>query len=188
MHISAIVIWFYRLDHTRVFLLVLVATILFAVCSRLLERFRCWKILMAIGTLAAAFLIIYVTVLQRTFGSTSKVILIPFHSYYEYFTGIQTEGLRTVLMNMALFAPVGLFLSELLPHKWKTSKKILVVAVCGFILSVSIEIVQFTFQCGEAETDDVINNTIGALLGGLCVILELWIYQIVKKVLSKLKT
>jgi glycopeptide antibiotics resistance protein len=83
----------------------------------------------------------------------------PFWSYTEIINGKQNL-IPEILMNVVVFAPVGLFLgftfSEL---KWKG---ILVVAVC---ISLLIEILQFILHRGFSELDDVMHNTIGCLLG-----------------------
>ena len=66
-------------------------------------------------------------------------------------------------MNMLLFLPLGLSLPFALPQKWKC--KALLSAVAGFLLSVGVEAIQYFFRIGDCETDDVLMNTLGMLIG-----------------------
>lgn len=60
-----------------------------------------------------------------------------------------------ILLNILLFLPVGLFVG-----KWRG-------VVYGFCMSIFIEICQYYFLLGFCELDDVLNNTIGSLIGVL---------------------
>ena len=61
------------------------------------------------------------------------------------------------LLNILFFIPYGL----LFPRKdnWKR------VFVTALVLSSSIELSQFIFNLGWCEVDDVISNTLGAMIG-----------------------
>ena len=61
------------------------------------------------------------------------------------------------LLNILFFIPYGL----LIPWKenWKR------VFVTALVLSISIELSQYIFNLGWCEVDDVISNTLGALIG-----------------------
>lgn len=62
------------------------------------------------------------------------------------------------LLNILFFIPYGLL------FPWKDNWKR--VFVTALVLSVSIELSQFIFNLGWCEVDDVISNTLGAMIGG----------------------
>lgn len=63
-------------------------------------------------------------------------------------------------LNVVLFVPLGLFL----PILYKRFDKIWKVALAGFLISLSIEIIQM-FGCGSTDINDLITNTIGTCIG-----------------------
>ncbi len=68
-------------------------------------------------------------------------------------------------MNILLFVPLGIFLPELFPAQRRTRSKVVLTVGFAMLLSLGIELAQWHWQLGQAETDDVIANTLGALLG-----------------------
>ena len=111
---------------------------------------------------AAAFIILYATILTRTPG-VPAVILTPFASLTA--ARVQPELYREMLMNVFLLFPLGLTLSNALPRKWHRWGKIALTTLVGCILSAGIEYAQYRYALGMAEVDDVICNTLGAFLG-----------------------
>ena len=110
----------------------------------------------------AAFIILYATILTRTPGNY-EVILTPFASLTA--ARIQPEIYREMLMNVFLFFPLGLTLSNALPRKWHRWLRIILTTLVGCALSAGIEYAQYRCALGLAETDDVICNTLGEFLG-----------------------
>ena len=78
------------------------------------------------------------------------------------------EILRSNFMNALLFYPAGLLGASLFPGKWPVWKRIVVTVALLCLLSIGIEAVQYTYGVGQVETDDVLHNALGALLGSLC--------------------
>ena len=111
---------------------------------------------------AAAFIILYATTLTRTPGNY-EVILTPFATFTA--ARQQPELYREMLMNVFLFFPLGLTLSNALPQKWHRWGRIILTTLIGCILSAGIEYAQYCYALGMAETDDVICNTLGAFIG-----------------------
>ena len=111
---------------------------------------------------AAAFIILYATILTRTPG-VPEAILTPFASLTA--AQQQPELYREMLMNVFLFFPLGLTLSNALPQKWHRWGRIILTTLIGCILSAGIEYAQYRCALGLAETDDVICNTLGAFIG-----------------------
>ena len=111
---------------------------------------------------AAAFIILYATILTRSVG-VPVAILAPFASLTA--ARQQPELYREMLMNVFLFFPLGLTLSNALPRKWHRWLRIILTTLIGCALSAGIEYVQYRYALGLAETDDVICNTLGTFLG-----------------------
>ena len=111
---------------------------------------------------AAVIAILYATILTRTPGNY-ELILTPFAALSA--ARQQPELYREMLMNIFLFFPLGLTLSNALPRKWHRWGRIILTALVGCVLSVGIEYTQYRYALGMAETDDVICNTLGAFLG-----------------------
>lgn len=110
----------------------------------------------------AVIIILYATLLTRTSGGY-EAILPPFAALAA--ARVQPELYREMLMNVFLFFPLGLTLSNALPHRWNRWLRIGVTTLAGCLLSAGIEYAQYRFALGLAETDDVLCNTLGALLG-----------------------
>lgn len=70
------------------------------------------------------------------------------------------EYLKNTLLNILLFVPLGFFL----PLLWEEFQSLKCTVLCGFFLSLGIEILQiFTFRL--TDIDDLITNTLGTLFG-----------------------
>lgn len=74
------------------------------------------------------------------------------------------NSLYNVLGNILLFMPLGFFIPMLF-KKCNNSKKIL---LYGFTASFTIEGIQYFTAMNIADVDDIIFNTLGALLGLIC--------------------
>lgn len=120
-----------------------------------------WKLfnLCIAGVMIGVILI--VTISDR--GGVEELILMPFHSFVEGKTNRDLR--RSIFMNVFLFFPLGLALPFALPEKWKKNEFITI--VFAFLLSFTVEFLQYYYHLGRAETDDVICNTLGAAIGTL---------------------
>ena len=123
------------------------------------RRWRRGNLILAALMTAA---ILYATLFSRAEGSTG-LILTPFASLTA--ARIQPEIYREMLMNVFLFFPLGLTLSNALPRRWHRWLRIILTTLVGCALSAGIEYAQYRYALGLAETDDVICNTLGAFLG-----------------------
>ena len=123
------------------------------------RRWR-WGNLALMLLVAAA--ILYATLFSRAEGGTG-LILTPFASLTA--ARVQPELYREMLMNVFLFFPLGLTISNALPRKWHRWGRIILTTLVGCALSAGIEYAQYRCALGLAEMDDVICNTLGAFLG-----------------------
>lgn len=115
-----------------------------------------------------ALTILYATILTRTPGDY-ELILTPFATFTA--ARQQPELYREMLMNVFLFFPLGLTLSNALPQKWHRWGRIILTTLVGCALSAGIEYAQYRCALGLAETDDVICNTLGAFLGAVSLLI-----------------
>lgn len=101
--------------------------------------------------------IVWYTIVSRNSGAP-KADLRLFWSYREMIAGDPhwKKDVLQNLQNIAFFIPFGVLLPV---KKWKA------VLITAFIFSVAIEIVQYFGGYGLAELDDVICNTLGAMIG-----------------------
>lgn len=153
-----------------IIVLVLLTVIIIAVCFMLWLHFikdKNKSFISLVALLISIFLILAVTVLSRDFGSVRELSLTPFASWAEYFNGSNAEFLRTNIFNMLLFMPFGASLYAVGYPNLSVKKCLLIIVTAAFVLSFGVELAQFLLQCGETETDDVIHNVLGAVLGVL---------------------
>lgn len=158
-------LWFYRLPLWFVVLCTFLFVIFYAKLSEVFYRkqltkslFRLFNSVMLIFSL---FLIAYATVINRN-QTVRDLILQPFQSFIE--AKIQPEMYRTMWMNVVLFVPFGVTFSNLFSEK-NTVISIILSLIFGLSISVLIEYVQYTLSIGLTQTDDVLCNTVGALIG-----------------------
>ena len=151
----------YAIPLHMVIFLMLALLIVWAMLS-LHQNQRKRSIINAVLCSITALTILYATILTRTPGNY-EVILTPFATFAA--ARIQPEIYREMLMNVFLFFPLGLTLSNALPRRWHRWGRITLTTLVGCALSAGIEYTQYRCALGLAETDDVICNTLGAFLG-----------------------
>ena len=93
-----------------------------------------------------------VTGIGKLKAFSPKLVLIPFWD--------MISGPVDTALNVLLFVPLGIFL----PIMYKSFNKLNKVAVLGFMLSLTIELIQM-FGHGTTDINDLITNTVGACLG-----------------------
>lgn len=123
------------------------------------------------------FLTIVATVFTRSPSEEAQIMLEPFRTYRQYFTDDFTWF--EIRANILLFIPIGF----LLPMVIKKPVWLSPIIVIG--ISVIIEVIQLITHRGMCETDDVISNTIGFLIGFAAFWLIKGIVLLVKHLISK---
>jgi glycopeptide antibiotics resistance protein len=109
--------------------------------------------------LELVFIIYCLTIILRPVNNEDAYNFAPFWSYKAIIDG-HPFLLAENMMNVLVFIPIGLLIGMGF-SKWTWWKAIGV----GCLISVSIELMQFTFRRGFCELDDVIHNTLGCTLG-----------------------
>ena len=117
--------------------------------------------------IAWLFLLLYlccvvcITLLSRG-DSLKRIFRVDvFTSWQMWFEGNAARG-RSVLQNIALFVPMGFFLTQVVPErKYKFPAAVLL----GFAVSLLIETIQYFTGRGWFDAEDLFNNTLGAAIG-----------------------
>ena len=163
--IYSVYCFFYALPtHTTVTLLALLYIGWPWLKQSLRPRCKTWKWICFSGLLLWLFVVFYITWFARETGEAG-FYLMPFQQMRDLLNGANIELLRSAWMNVLLFIPGGLFFNEVLPQKCPTwLRGVLVISLLAGI-SAGIEAGQWYWQIGRAETDDVLCNAAGAMLG-----------------------
>ncbi|WP_309484822.1 VanZ family protein [Bacillus aquiflavi] len=83
-------------------------------------------------------------------------------TYYLFLADINLNiRIENIVGNVIGFAPFGL----MLPLLSKKFRRLKVVLLATFCLSLTFEIVQLVFHFGSFDVDDLILNTLGGVLG-----------------------
>ena len=107
------------------------------------------------------FLVLCAIVLFREPSAERGYNLMPFWSYWDYGEhSYFMEMFGENILNVLLFVPIGFLAGRGL--RGVTFKKVLLL---GGGLSVFIELLQYVFMKGFCETDDVIHNVLGCIIG-----------------------
>ena len=92
------------------------------------------------------------TGIGRLKAFSPRLVLVPFRD--------MISGPVDTLLNILLFVPLGIFL----PIMYKRFNNIISILTLGFMLSLTIELVQM-FGRGTSDVNDLITNTAGTCLG-----------------------
>ena len=153
----------YRQPLGAVMAAILFLVLAWGILGSYFSKYKIWKWLNIVFCICSVLMVLYITESSREETDTIMIVLQPFHGFIEAKTN--PEMYRSMLMNVLLFLPVGLSMPYALPQK--ISNKTIITVLLAFALSVGIEAMQYYFHLGLCETDDVIMNTSGALLGSM---------------------
>lgn len=65
-----------------------------------------------------------------------------------------------IIMNVVIFVPLGIY-TGILYKRWTTGKKLFLF----FLISLICEVFQFILAIGASDITDIINNTLGGIIG-----------------------
>lgn len=169
--------FFHNIYASKISTILIAIPILLLVWSMIGAAVYKWmRIIGAVLAVIALGAIIYATVYSRG-ESEAGVDLFPFSSFER--AKIQPEMYRSMLMNVFLFVPLGLSLPYVFGGG--TAKRILLTILIGFLLTVTVEAIQYFGHIGMAETDDVICNTLGTAIGSCAYLLSLLWRKLIQK-------
>lgn len=160
--------WIYCMDISVLLLILAATTIGFAWVYRRYHGSRWFKPVVGVLFVLFTAAILAVTLFRSGEQTALEPSLIPFESYRAVLNGGNVERLRSNFMNVVLFYPAGLFAAVLLSGKWHPILRVLLVTILLAGMSLGIEYAQYICVLGQPEVDDVIHNTLGALIGSVC--------------------
>lgn len=162
---------FFQLFDTRIPWPIAVITILIAFVTTCIvvwwhKEYRRREVLM-IWIVACLFLMLYSTVLGRTSHASNNIRLMPFWSIGAIQDGL-IEVLYEKIYNVLFFVPYGCLLGfRSFSNRVSGFRGFRMSILIGCATSVFIELMQLITRTGTCETDDVICNTLGCLIGSL---------------------
>lgn len=112
--------------------------------------------------------IIYTTLLCREPKDYREYNFQLFWSYQRFFDDVRPQA-RQILLNILFFVPFGILVPLCIDGSWKRKLAITVIMAC--LLSGTVEFFQLVLKLGFAEFDDMFDNTMGAAIGALVVLI-----------------
>ena len=112
--------------------------------------------------------IIYTTLLCRDPKAYREYNFQLFWSYQRFFDDVRPQG-QQILLNIIFFVPFGMLVPLCVDGSWKRKLVFTVASAC--LLSGTVEFLQLLFKLGFAEFDDVFDNTMGAAIGAVVVLM-----------------
>ena len=141
-------------------IIIIVLLVLWTVLAYLLRNRSFWKDMNTVLLIITVISVIVITLAFRQY-SERMYSLIPFSSFEAAKT--YPDVYQQMMLNVVLFLPLGMTLPFALNARVK--RPIIVTVVFAVLFSAVIESMQFVLMRGYAEIDDVIFNTLGAVLG-----------------------
>ncbi len=108
-----------------------------------------------------AAILLYATILRGSGGFRREWNLHLFRAWREAWNNYSAKNWANVLLNIALFIPMGV----LLPMLGKKFRKWYLTIPVGFTVSLGIELFQLITCKGICDIDDLFANTLGAAIG-----------------------
>ena len=137
------------------------------------------RIVLCFVLICYAVVYTYLTLFYRTPMDEQHIRFVPFWSYKEAFRDGQIVRLgvaRSIILNIAITIPLGYLLPSIYQS---THHRYLYTFLTVLFLSLITEALQLITKTGLCETDDVINNVVGVVIG-------MFMYKVAEKGIEKL--
>lgn len=174
-------LWHFYVQNLDIVVVEMICAFLIWTVMMLILKGKAGRIVSLTAAILSIVIIVSITVLKRSSVETVQISLIPFISFVK--AQKEVEIYRTMLMNICLFMPIGLSFPFVLFERYKHN--VLITIAFAFLLSAGIETAQFLFMLGLCETDDVIMNVLGTLIGTLSFLIYKKITMLKKKHIHK---
>lgn len=133
------------------------------------KRFPWGKAMLWIVFAGYLAVVLYATVLRGAGFFRREWNLHLFRAWREAWNNFSAKNWANVLLNVAMFVPLGF----LLPLLRKQFRKWYLTVPAGFVVSLGIELFQLAVGRGICDVDDLFANTLGAAIGFFAVMLVL---------------
>lgn len=156
---------FLRLFHPRISFSVLLTVLAIAIAATravlAFTNIRKYRNIILVWLIACLYLMFHIAIFGRESREFYSLHLIPFWSIVSIQNGF-VETLYEKLNNILFFIPFGCLLGTY--FKEKVISRSLII---GTVTSITIELLQLITKTGTCETDDVICNTVGCVVGAV---------------------
>lgn len=105
--------------------------------------------------------VVFATLLMERKAVLIEANLVPFSSYISAWNSFGMFLWRNIILNICMFIPLGM----ILPLFHRVFKKWWCTYSVGLLLTILIEVSQYISKRGIFEVDDIINNTLGCMIG-----------------------
>lgn len=139
-----------------------------------------WKCILAVLLIFYMTTVFVATVLARGPIIGETVILSLFWSWRKALRGSKYIR-RLILENIIMLMPVGFLLPLIYQRAFTAVRTVFI----GFIFSLIIETSQYFLKTGLFETDDILHNTVGTLIGYIIANCLLKVFERLKKTLLR---
>lgn len=121
------------------------------------RHFSLWVLLMEY-----MFIVLCSTIICRGVQSFefARLELTPFWTYKAVLAHMPGVSVWDIILNVVLFIPLGFLVKSLYPQL-----RLSIMVLIAFCCSLFIETNQYLFEKGIVQIDDVMHNTIGAMIG-----------------------
>ena len=137
------------------------------------KKFPWGKIILYLLLVGYVFVVISATILRKTGGFRREYNFHLFRAWIEAWNNYSVKNWANVLLNVALFVPMG----ALLPLLWKKCKKWYITMPIGLGTSLVIELIQLALKRGICDVDDLFANTLGVVIGFFCIMAILSLFN-----------
>ena len=151
-----------------------IAAVAIGIYGRKKHKGARWSICM-VFLVFYALTVLTSTVLSRSGGAVEEVNTELFWSWRKALSGSQ-DGILVLVENIILIAPIGFLLPFINEKRFWALPTILI----GFLFTVGIEMSQMLLKRGVFELDDIMNNTIGVVLGYVMAKVVLWVWKMIR--------
>jgi glycopeptide antibiotics resistance protein len=101
----------------------------------------------------------------RSYSAVRRYNIYPFNTIINYFMNSDKFSFHIIFINLVAnivtFIPLGFFTSLL----FKRLNKVITITIFSVLTVTSIEAMQFIFNVGVFDVDDIILNTLGCVIG-----------------------
>jgi glycopeptide antibiotics resistance protein len=116
----------------------------------------------------------------RSYSAVRRYNIYPFNTIINYFINSGKFSFHIIFINLVAnivtFIPLGFFTSLL----FKRLNKLITITIFSILTISSIEAIQFLFNVGVFDIDDIILNSLGCIIGST-------FYKIIRWILSDKK-
>lgn len=140
---------------------ILIAYAIFRKVTKGKKKFPWGKVILLVLLVGYIVILLYATIFRFPHGGYRDTNLHLFRGWREAWNGFTTQLWLNVLLNVAMFVPLGI----LLPLLTKNYRRWYLVLAEGLSTSLLIEIVQYITARGLFDVDDLFNNTLGTMIG-----------------------